>query len=301
MIRFDHRVAIVTGSGTGLGREYALLLAARGARVVVNDVGGAVDGQGGSARPAAAVVDEIRAAGGSAIANHDSVADPAGAQRMVDAALAEWGRLDILVNNAGILREAPLERMALDAIEAVIGVHLMGTIHCTRAALKPMLEAGYGRIVLTSSGSGLLGLAGQSIYGAAKSAMVGLMNCMRFDLQDSGVLVNTVAPSANTRMSQGLVREELARHMAPHLVAPLVAWFASEQCRQSGDTVNAFGGCFFKVALYKSLGAQFDPQQPVTLEMIDEAWPRIADMSQPEPYRGTFASLEPGLRQLGRL
>lgn len=301
MIHFDQRVAIVTGAGAGLGREYALLLAARGAKVVVNDIGGAVDGQGGSTRPAAAVVDEIRSAGGQAIANHDSVSNPAGAQRMVDAALAQWGRLDILINNAGILREAPLDRMALDAIEAVIGVHLMGAIHCTRAALKPMLERGYGRIVLTSSGSGLLGLANQSVYGAAKSAMLGLMNCIKFDCKDTGVLINTVAPSATTRMSQGLVKEELARNMAPHLVAPMVAWLASEQCTQTGEVINAFGGCFFKVALYKSLGAQFDPQEPLTIEMVDEAWLRITDMSQPEPYRGTFASLEPGLRKLGRI
>jgi NAD(P)-dependent dehydrogenase (short-subunit alcohol dehydrogenase family) len=301
MIRFDQRVAVVTGAGTGLGREYALLLGSRGARVVVNDTGGALDGAGGSLGPAAAVAQEIRAAGGQAIANSDSVADAQGAQRIVDAALEEWGRIDILINNAGILREAPLERMAMDAIEAVIGVHLMGTLHCTRAALRPMIDSGYGRVVLTSSGSGLLGAAGQSVYGAAKSAMLGLMNCIRLDCKDTGVLINTVAPSAATRMSLGLVREELARHMAPHLVAPMVAWFASEQCRESGDTINAFGGCFFKVAMFKAAGAQFDPQEPVTLEMIDEAWPRISDMTRPEPYRGTVASLEPGLRRLGRL
>jgi len=301
MIEFDQRVAIVTGAGTGLGREYALLLASRGARVVVNDIGGAVDGAGASARPAASVVEEIRAAGGQAIANHDSVSDPASAQRIVDAALNTWGRLDILVNNAGILREAPLEKMALDAIEAVIGVHLMGTIHCTRAALVPMRERGYGRIVFTSSGSGLLGLASQSVYGAAKAAMVGLMNCVTLDCKDTGVLINTVAPSANTRMSQGLVKEELARNMPPHLVAPIVAWLSSEQCRETGQTINAFGGCFFKVALYKSMGAQFDPMEPITIEMVEKAWGDILDMSAPEPYRGTFASLEPGLRKLGRI
>lgn len=302
MIRFDDRVAIVTGSGTGIGREHALLLGSRGCKVVVNDIGGAVDGQGGgSARPAAAVVQEIRAAGGQAIANHDSVSDPAGAQRIVDAALGEWGRLDILINNAGILREAPLQAMALDAIEAVVGVHLMGAIHCTQAALPVMLEAGYGRIVLTSSASGLLGHVDQSVYGAAKSGMLGLMNCVKLDCKDTGVLINTVAPSADTRMSKGLISEALARNMSPHLVAPMVAWFASEQCTQTGETVHACGGYFFKLALYKSQGVQFDPQQPVTLEMLADAWPRIADMAALEPYRGSLASLEPNLRKLGRL
>ena len=301
MIRFDNRVAIVTGAGTGLGREYALLLAARGAKVVVNDIGGAVDGQGGSARPAAAVVAEIKAAGGEAIANHDSVADPAGAQRIVDAALKTWGRLDILINNAGILREATLQGTSLDAIEKVIGVHLMGTIYCTRAALPAMVEQGYGRIVLTSSASGLLGRADQGVYAAAKSGMLGLMNCVKLDCKDSGVLINTVAPSADTRMSKGLIKDELARNMAPHVVAPMVAWFASESCTQSGEVVNACGGYFFKIAFYQSPGAQFDPQQPITLEMVDEAWPRISDMTRLEPYRGTLASLEPSLRKLGRI
>ncbi|MEO8296247.1 MAG: SDR family NAD(P)-dependent oxidoreductase [Burkholderiales bacterium] len=303
MIRFDNRVAIVTGAGTGLGRAYALLLAARGARVVVNDIGGSVDGQGdGSATPAQAVVDEIKAAGGQALANFDSVADPAGAQRMVQSALDTWGRLDILINNAGILREGPLQGMSLDALEKVIGVHLMGTLYCTRAALVPMLKQRYGRIVLTSSASGLMGHADQSVYGAAKSAMLGLMNCVKLDCADTGVLINTVAPSADTRMSKGLIKHELARNMSPHLVAPMMAWFASEQCQETGQTVNACGGYFFKVALYKAAGAQFDPLEPITPEMIDAAWSdRIADLSAPEPYRGTLASLEPNLRRLGRL
>ncbi len=301
MIRFDDRVAIVTGGGTGLGREYALLLAARGAKVVVNDIGGAVDGQGGSAQPAAAVVEEIRAAGGQAIPNHDSVADPAGAQRMVAAALQTWGRLDILVNNAGILRESPLEETSLESLEKVIGVHLMGAIYCTRAALPAMIGQDYGRIVLTSSGSGLLGYAGHSVYGAAKTGMLGLMNCVKMDCKNKGVHINTVVPSADTRMSKGLVKDEIARNMAPRLVAPIVAWFASERCTQSGEVVNAFGGYFFKIAFFKSPGAQFDPQAPITLEMIDRAWPQISDMSNVEPYRGTLASLEPNLRKLGRI
>jgi NAD(P)-dependent dehydrogenase (short-subunit alcohol dehydrogenase family) len=302
MTRFDGRVAIVTGAGTGLGREYALLLASHGAKVVVNDLGGNVAGDAGvSSNAADAVVKEISARGGIAVASYDSVADPAEAQRMVDSALSIWGRLDILVNNAGILREGHLEDMTLNAMEQVIAVHLMGTLYCTRAALVPMLANNYGRIVLTSSASGLMGHVNQAVYGAAKSAMLGLMNCAGLSCAGKDVKINTVVPSADTRMSRGLIKEELARNMAPHLVAPLVGWFASESCARSGEVVNACGGYFFKIAFYKSPGVQFDPHEPITLEMIDAAYERIADMSRLEPYRGTLASLEPSLRQIGRL
>jgi NAD(P)-dependent dehydrogenase (short-subunit alcohol dehydrogenase family) len=299
MIRFDDRVAVVTGAGTGLGREYARLLAARGARVVVNDLGGSVAGDGGSAPPAESVAQEILAAGGHAIANCDSVADRDGAARIVEAALREWGRIDILINNAGIMREAPLDGIALDTIEIIVAVHLMGTLYCTRAALPAMREQGYGRIVLTSSGAGLTGLKGQSVYGAAKTAMLGLMNCMRFDLDGTGVLVNTVAPSAATRMSQGIIKEELARNMQPGLVAPMVVWLASEQCRDTGQLLTAAAGYYSKVAMYKSEGVQFDPTAAVTLEMFDSAWSRIIATERVEPYRGTMASLENNLRKLG--
>ncbi len=302
MIRFDNRVALVTGAGTGLGREYALLLAQRGARVVVNDLGSSVGGDSPSSSQAAeAVVQEIRAQGGTAVANFDSVADADGAQRMVDAALNEWGRLDVLVNNAGILRESLLQDMPLDALRKVIDVHLMGTLYCTRAALVPMLAQSYGRIVLTSSASGLMGHVNQAVYGAAKSAMVGLMNCVKLSCTDKDVLINTVAPSADTRMSKGLIREDLARNMSPQLVAPMVGWFASEDCKMTGEVVNACGGYFFKIGYYKSQGVQFDPAEPIDLDMVGDAYPRIADMSQLEPYRGTLASLEPSLRHIGRL
>ena len=146
-----------------------------------------------------------------------------------------------------------------------------------------------------------MGHLDQSVYGAAKSAMLGLMNCVKLDCADSGVLINTVAPSADTRMSKGLIREELARNMSPRLVAPMVAWFASEQCTRSGETVNACGGYFFKVTLFKAPGVQFDPLQALTPEMVEGAQDRIFDLSDPAPYRGTLASLEPNLRALGRI
>lgn len=302
MIRFDGRVAIVTGAGAGIGREYALLLAARGAKVVVNDLGAAPDGSGSnSTLPAEAVASEIREAGGEAIANTDSVADLQGAHSIVSTAVQTWGRLDILINNAGILREGRFDEMDDQAIHALMGVHLLGPIYCVRAALPVMLKQQYGRIVLTSSGSGMLGRAGHSIYGTTKTAMLGLMNCLNLDYKSTGVLVNTIVPSAETRISKGLVQPEVARHMSPRLIAPMLAYLASEHCTQTGEVINAFGGYFFKASLLQSPGVQFDPQSEITPEMIEQAWPRIVDMSEPMPYRGTIASLEPNLRKLGRL
>lgn len=301
MIRYDGDVAIVTGAGVGLGRSYARLLAARGARVVVNDIGGAVDGRGASASPANLLVEEITAAGGVAVANTDSVASADGASRLVQSAMDHFGKVDILINNAGILREGPLGSMSLDDLEAVVQVHLLGALYCTRAVLPGMLAQDYGRIVLTSSGSGLVGHVGQSVYGAAKSAMVGLMNCMTLDCRATNVRVNTVTPSATTRMSRGLVAEELARYMAPEHVAALVGFFASRACARTGDIVQAIGGHFSKVAFYRAKGVQFDPVDDITVEMVERAYERITDMADAEPYRGTLASLAPNLKAMGRL
>jgi NAD(P)-dependent dehydrogenase (short-subunit alcohol dehydrogenase family) len=182
-IRFDERVAIVTGAGGGLGKCYALELARRGAKVVVNDLGGAVDETGGSPSMAQGVADEITAAGGVAVANHDSVANRAGAQRMVDEAVRRFGSVDILVNNAGILRDKTFAKMELDDFESVVDVHLMGSVNVTRAAFPLMKERGYGRIVLTTSSSGLFGNFGQTNYGAAKLGLVGFMNTLKLEGQ----------------------------------------------------------------------------------------------------------------------
>ncbi|MGF7159279.1 NAD(P)-dependent dehydrogenase (short-subunit alcohol dehydrogenase family) [Rhodoligotrophos appendicifer] len=301
MIRFDNRVALVTGAGAGLGRSYALLLAARGAKVVVNDLGTSVKGGERSSAAADAVVDEIRHAGGEAVANYDSVAEPDGAAGMIDMAVRDFGRLDILINNAGILRESPLAEMTLEDMRQVLDVHLMGTILCTQAALRVMLPQNYGRIVLTSSGSGLVGNLRQSVYGAAKAGMIGLMNCVRLDHAQSQVTINTVVPSAATRMSAGLLWETIERHMKPELIAPLVAWLCSEGCSRTGEIFNATGGHFARVALMKAEGVQFDPMEPVTPEMVADAAEQIVDMSRSEAYRGTMAALEPRLKALGRI
>ena len=219
-IRFDGRVAIVTGAGGGLGRQHALALAARGAAVVVNDLGGTLDGNGGTPTAANAVADEIRAAGGKAIANGASVTDLRAVQAMVDAALAEWGRVDILVNNAGILRDKSFAKMDLDDFELVVDVHLMGAVNCTKAVWETMRAQNYGRIVMTTSSSGLYGNFGQSNYGAAKMALVGLMQTLSIEGAKNNIRVNCLAPTAATRMTENLMPEAVLRLLEAGAVTP---------------------------------------------------------------------------------
>jgi len=219
-IRFDGRVAIVTGAGGGLGRQHALALAARGAKVVVNDLGGAVDGNGGTPMAAQAVVDEIRAAGGEAIANGASVTDPQAVQAMVEQALAAWGRIDILVNNAGILRDKSFGKMTLDDFRLVVDVHLMGAVNCTKAVWETMREQSYGRIVMTTSSSGLYGNFGQANYGAAKMALVGLMQTLSIEGAKNDIRVNCLAPTAATRMTENLMPEPVLKLLQPESVTP---------------------------------------------------------------------------------
>jgi len=219
-MRFDGRVAIVTGAGGGLGRQHALALAARGARVVVNDLGGTIDGNGGTPKAAQAVVDEIRAAGGEAIANGASVTDPKAVQAMVEQALAAWGRVDILVNNAGILRDKSFAKMSLDDFRLVVEVHLMGAVNCTKAVWETMRAQNYGRIVMTTSSSGLYGNFGQANYGAAKMALVGLMQTLSIEGAKNDIRVNCLAPTAATRMTENLMPEAVLELLRPEAVTP---------------------------------------------------------------------------------
>ncbi|MCW5751009.1 MAG: SDR family oxidoreductase [Alphaproteobacteria bacterium] len=283
-IRYDGRVALVTGAGGGLGRSHALFLAARGARVVVNDLGGALDGQGGSAGAAERVADEIRAAGGEAIANGESVADPRAAARMVAATLDAFGRLDILVNNAGILRDKTLAKMDMADFERVVSVHLLGSAYVTRAAWPAMQERQYGRIVMTTSAAGLYGNFGQSNYAAAKLGLVGLMNALKQEGRKHNILVNTVAPVAFTRMTESLLPAQAREMLRPEMVTPLVAYFCSEACQESGQIVSAGGGFFAKVEMVEGRGRRFDPARPVTPEMLAREWGAITDMSGAAPF-----------------
>lgn len=227
-IKFDGRVAIVTGAGGGLGREHALALARRGARVVVNDLGGARDGSGGSATAAESVVAEIEAMGGEAIANAASVTDHAAVEAMVKAAMDKWGRIDILVNNAGVLRDKTFAKMELEDFRFVVDVHLMGAVNCTKAVWEIMRQQNYGRIVMTTSSSGLYGNFGQANYGAAKMALVGLMQTLAIEGQKNDIRVNCLAPTAHTRMTEDLGAALPLEHLGPELVSPGVLYLVSE-------------------------------------------------------------------------
>ncbi len=228
-LRFDGRVAIVTGAGGGLGRQHALALAERGARVVVNDLGGARDGTGGSSAAAEAVVEEIRAAGGQAMANGASVTDPVAVQAMVDEAMSAWGQVDILVNNAGVLRDKSFAKMTLEDFRFVMDVHLMGAVNCTKAVWDGMRERNYGRIVMTTSSSGLYGNFGQSNYGAAKMALVGLMQTLSIEGAKNNIRVNCLAPTAHTRMTEDLGAALPLEALGPEFVTPGLLFLVGEE------------------------------------------------------------------------
>jgi len=242
-LSFDGRVAIVTGGGAGLGRQHALLLAARGARVVVNDIGGSVTGEGSGTAPSEAVVKEIQALGGQAVADSHSVATEDGGAAIVNTALESFGRVDIVVNNAGIVRDGLLHKLAPEAFDAVLDVHLRGTFFVTRASWPSLREQGYGRVINTTSAAGLLGMFGQSGYSAAKAGVVGLTRVLALEGARYDIKVNAVAPVALTRMSEGVQLDGwIPEKLDPALVSPLVAWLAHEECSTTGEIFSAGGG-----------------------------------------------------------
>lgn len=245
-IRFDDRVAVITGAGGGLGREYALDLAARGARVVVNDLGGSRDGSGGGQSMADAVVAEIRAGGGEAVANYDSVATPEGGEAIIRTAVEAFGGVDILINNAGILRDKSFGKMPPDDFDLVLAVHLKGAFYVTAPAFRIMRERGYGRVVFTTSAAGLFGNFGQANYAAAKMGLVGLSNVLAIEGEKYNVRSNVVAPMALTRLTEDLLGP-LGALLAPEMVTPLVTYLVSEQCTETHQVYSAGGGHFARV------------------------------------------------------
>ena len=251
--RFDGRVAVITGGGRGLGRAYALLLAARGARIVVNDVGAGMTGEGSDTGPAADVVREIEAAGGEAIASAASVATPEGGQAIVQAALDRFGRIDILIHSAGNVRRAPLGEMSVEDFEAVLDVHLRGAFHVVRAAFPAMCAAGHGRIVLTGSINGLYGKSDVVNYSVAKAGLIGLSHTIGIEGAAFGVTSNVIVPAAVTRMSEG-VDTSAFPPMDPEMVAPAVAWLAHDSCTISGEIFVAMGGRVARAFVAESKG-----------------------------------------------
>jgi NAD(P)-dependent dehydrogenase (short-subunit alcohol dehydrogenase family) len=251
---FDGRVAVVTGAGGGIGRAYARLLAARGARVVVNDLGGGVDGRGAGGAAADGVVAEIRAAGGVAIGNSDSVSTPEGGRAIVQSALDEFGRLDIVINNAGILRDGTFHKMTPESFESVIAVHLLGSFYVSQPAFVHMREAGYGRLVMTTSAAGLYGNFGQVNYSAAKLGLVGMAKSIAHEGAKYGVKANVIAPVALSRMTEGLISAEMAQGFLPEAIAPVVAYLAHEDCVLSGEVLSAYGGHVGRVFVGETKG-----------------------------------------------
>jgi NAD(P)-dependent dehydrogenase (short-subunit alcohol dehydrogenase family) len=269
-LTFDGRVAVITGAGGGLGRSHALELARRGAHVVVNDLGGAVDGTGGSASAAEQVVAEIRAAGGEAIANTDSVATPDGGAAIVECALDTFGHVDIVVNNAGILRDAAFKNVTPALLDAVIDVHLKGAFNVLRTAWPRLREQNYGRVVNTSSGSGLFGNFGQSNYGAAKAGLMGLTRVLSIEGARNNVMANAIAPIAHTRMTEGQIDES----MAPELISPFVAYLCHASCAVTGQAYSVGGGRVSRVFLGMTTGVT-DPA--LTAETVADRIDEIDD------------------------
>jgi NAD(P)-dependent dehydrogenase (short-subunit alcohol dehydrogenase family) len=245
-IRFDGRVAVITGAGGGLGKTYALQLASRGASIVVNDLGGAPDGTGGSSSMADQVVEEINAAGGKAVANYDSVATPEGGKAIVQTALDSFGKVDILINNAGILRDKSFLKLEPENLDAVLDVHLKGAFYVTQPAFASMKENNYGRIVMASSGAGIFGNFGQSNYGAAKMGLVGLMNVLAVEGLKNNIKVNAIAPVATTRLTEGLLGG-LADALDPNYVTPLVSYLSSEKCELTHEIFDVGGGRYARI------------------------------------------------------
>lgn len=285
VVRLDGRVAVVTGAGSGLGREHALLLASLGARVVVNDTGGKVDGGGSASTPADKVVSEIVAAGGEAAASYASVSERAGAASIIDTALERFRRIDVLVNNAGILRDKSFAKMELDDFEAVLAVHLLGAVYCTKAAWPHLIEQEYGRVIVTTSVAGTNGNFGQSNYGAAKMGLLGFMNCLAIEGKRKNVLVNAISPGAHTRMTQGIASDDdtVGRHLKPEYVSPAVAWLSSERCDVAGCVVTAAAGGFGRLHFFETAGVQAAPPGVISVDTFDASVSRIFDLESALP------------------
>ena len=281
-IRFDGKVAIVTGAGAGLGRQHALELARRGAKVVVNDLGGSVDGTGGSSEAAKAVVAEIKAAGGEAIGVGGSVTDDVAVANMVKQAMDAWGRIDILIANAGILRDKSFAKMELADFEAVVNVHLMGTVKPVKAVWEIMREQNYGRIVVTTSSSGLYGNFGQANYGAAKMSLIGLMQTLKLEGQKNNVHINAISPVAATRMTENLMPPEMLEKLKPEYVTPGVVYLASDEA-PTGAILAAGAGAFALSRLFETEGVYLG-EGGLSAEEVRDNWEKIADPAGQQPY-----------------
>jgi NAD(P)-dependent dehydrogenase (short-subunit alcohol dehydrogenase family) len=295
-IRFDGKVAIVTGAGGGLGRQHALELARRGAKVVINDLGGSMDGSGGNSAAAEAVVAEIKAMGGEAIANGASVTDDAGVAQLVKQTMDTWGKIDILIANAGILRDKSFSKMELADFEAVMQVHVWGTFKPIKAVWEIMKAQNYGRIVVTTSSSGMYGNFGQANYGAAKMAVLGLMNTLKIEGQKNNIRVNAISPVAATRMTEGLMPPEVLEKLKPEYVTPGVVYLVSEDA-PTGAILTAGAGVFGLSRIFETEGVYLG-EGGLSAEEVAENWAKISDTAGQQAY---FAGGEQGQKFFRKL
>ncbi len=311
-IRFDHRVAIVTGAGGGLGRTYALDLAARGAAVVVNDLGGTFDGKGSSPSMADQVVAEIEAAGGKAVASYDSVATSSGGAAIVKTAIDAFGRLDVLVSNAGSLRNAPIDELSDEVLDAMLDVHLKGAFNVCRPAFREMKKGGYGRVLLASSPAGMLGNQQQAAYGAAKAGLVGLMNVLSLEGEEFGIRCNALLPTAMSRMSEAMdakllqaagtfyaaIGDKLGNTVDPTFVTPLVTYLCSEACDSTHGVYSATLGRYARVFIGMGPGWIGPRQAPPSAEDIGAHWNEVCEKWGAEELGSLLGEFELLGRQL---
>ncbi|MBW2544967.1 MAG: SDR family oxidoreductase [Deltaproteobacteria bacterium] len=288
-IDFTGRVAIVTGAGAGLGRCHALEFAKRGAKVVINDLGGTRDGVGSSDAAANKVVEEIKALGGEAVPNYDNVATVEGGKGIVQTAIDAFGKVDILVNNAGILRDSAFHKLEEENWDAVVGVHLRGAYCVTKPAFINMRENGYGRIVMTTSGAGLFGNFGQANYSSAKAGVAGLANVLKLEGAKYNIKTNVLIPVAASRLTEDVLPPDLFAKLKPDLITPLVLYMCSEQCEDSGVMINAALGYFSRSAIMTGPGAILsDGEKIPTPEEIMESWDKIMSLENPKFFNQVF-------------
>ncbi|HMR78105.1 MAG TPA: SDR family oxidoreductase [Polyangiaceae bacterium] len=294
-VRFDGRVAIVTGAGGGLGRTHALLLAKRGAKVVVNDLGGTMDGSGSGTTAADKVVDEIKAAGGEAVASYDSVDNWETAAKIVATAKDAFGKLDIVINNAGILRDVSFVKMTEEDWNKVLHVHLFGTMNVSKAAWPLLRENSYGRVVNTTSVAGLYGNFGQVNYSAAKMGIVGLTKALAQEGGKYNIRCNCIAPIAKSRMTETMTPPDILKNLLPEYVTPMVAYLASEKCEDTGQVYAAGAGYFSRIAVMEAKGIALDVDK-ISIESIAEQWGAINDMAGASAYANAMEAAAGALK-----